>query len=215
MAGAVLQPDGAAALSTTLELGRTNEQQVARLQQATLIPVEVMLGSDQQSSAFQKDESFGLFHDESWAMVHYLLWGPARPAEGGAGFLHGLKRGTSLKQALAPLSLGVGALSGLGGRPGSEDYFEGIRGANPNRVVRCRRMARQCFPQVFENHNRGRGRRGQDRTGRPGMLTRTQQKAASHLLIHALSEVGNSGIIDGNDDGAAQRAAEKRHNPFG
>jgi len=44
------------------------------------------------------------FYAQSWAMVHYLLWGPARPAEGGAGFLHGLKRGTSLKDALAPLT---------------------------------------------------------------------------------------------------------------
>ena len=74
--------------SDTLELGRPDPSQVSRLQVARLIPVEVMLGSDQEAAAFQSDDSYTLLHDESWAMVHYLYFGEHKlPRAGIAEFL--------------------------------------------------------------------------------------------------------------------------------
>ncbi|MDB6114828.1 MAG: hypothetical protein JWQ62_1773 [Lacunisphaera sp.] len=61
--------------SETFEFGRSETDQITRLQRATLIPVEVMFGADEQSNAFMANQDDGLFHDESWAMVHYLLFG--------------------------------------------------------------------------------------------------------------------------------------------
>lgn len=58
-----------------LELGRAKPEQVQRLQRATLVPVEVMFGADEKSNAFRANQTNGLFHDESWAMVHYLYFG--------------------------------------------------------------------------------------------------------------------------------------------
>jgi len=57
------------------ELGKANEQQVRRLLLATLIPVQVMFGADEKSTAFRANQENNLFHDESWAMVHYLYFG--------------------------------------------------------------------------------------------------------------------------------------------
>ncbi len=61
--------------SDSLELGKANEAQVQRLQRATLIPVQVMFGLDDKSTAFRANQANNLFHDESWAMVHYLYFG--------------------------------------------------------------------------------------------------------------------------------------------
>lgn len=72
----------------TLELGRPDPQQVSRLQKADLIPVETMLGSDYQAGAFSSDESNLVFHDESWAMIHYLYFGAHKlPKDGVANFI--------------------------------------------------------------------------------------------------------------------------------
>lgn len=69
--------------SGSIELGRPDPGQVGRLQKADLIPIEVMFGADHQAGAFLTDEGNGLFHDESWAMVHYLYFGQNKlPAPG-------------------------------------------------------------------------------------------------------------------------------------
>ncbi len=61
--------------STRFELGKADPGQVARLQTARLMPVEVMFGADQRSTAFMANQSNHLFHDQSWAMLHYFYFG--------------------------------------------------------------------------------------------------------------------------------------------
>jgi hypothetical protein len=61
--------------STRFELGKADPGQVGRLQTARLMPVEVMLGADQNSTAFTANQGNHLFHDQSWAMLHYLYFG--------------------------------------------------------------------------------------------------------------------------------------------
>jgi len=88
--------------SDTLELGRPDPSQVSRLQVARLIPVEVMLGSDQEAAAFQSDDSYTLLHDESWAMVHYLYFGEHKlPRAGIAEFISYILRNSRRFDAAA------------------------------------------------------------------------------------------------------------------
>ena len=47
------------------------------------------------------------------------------------------------------------------------------------------------------------------------MLARTDHQLSIHLLIDALGEVGGAGIIDRDNDHAAQGATEKRRHPLG
>ena len=61
--------------TTRFELGKADPGQVSRLQTARLMPVEVMFGADQRSTAFTANQSNHLFHDQSWAMLHYFYFG--------------------------------------------------------------------------------------------------------------------------------------------
>jgi hypothetical protein len=61
--------------SASFELGRPDAHQIGRLQSVQLIPPDVMLGADHKSDAYRSNQQSGLFHDESWAMVHYLYFG--------------------------------------------------------------------------------------------------------------------------------------------
>jgi len=75
--------------SKTLEIGRPDPDQVIRLQKASLIPVDVLFGSDHEAESFQSDEGNGLFQDESWALLHYLHFGSHQiPREGVSGFIN-------------------------------------------------------------------------------------------------------------------------------
>lgn len=75
--------------SKTFELGRPDPHEVARLQQATLIPVEVMFGSGHDAGSFQTDRGNRLFHDQSWSFVHYLYFGAHKlPREGVSRFVN-------------------------------------------------------------------------------------------------------------------------------
>jgi tetratricopeptide (TPR) repeat protein len=60
---------------STLEIGRPDPHQVSRLQTANLMPVEAMFATDQESRSFESDRTNSLFHDESWALLHYLYFG--------------------------------------------------------------------------------------------------------------------------------------------
>ncbi len=57
------------------ELGKADPRQVSRLQTARLLPVEVMFGADQQSNAFLANQNNHVFHDQTWAMLHFLYFG--------------------------------------------------------------------------------------------------------------------------------------------
>lgn len=74
--------------SKTVTIGRPDENQVRRLQQAKLIPVEVMFAADQESRSFQSDEGNRLYQDQSWALLHYLHFGSHKlPREGVSEFV--------------------------------------------------------------------------------------------------------------------------------
>jgi hypothetical protein len=57
------------------EIGRPDQQQVARLRNAGLIPFEVLFGSGHDARSFQSDKGNQLFQDQSWALLHYLYFG--------------------------------------------------------------------------------------------------------------------------------------------
>jgi hypothetical protein len=72
-----------------LEMGKADPNQVRRLREADLIPVDALFGSDQKSSAFRSNQGNSLFHDESWAMVHYLYFGQHKlPRQGVSAFVN-------------------------------------------------------------------------------------------------------------------------------
>ena len=90
--------------SGAVVIGGRLENQAEWLRLHPLMPLARLQSITFDSPDYHEQGSQETFYAQSWAMVHYLLWGPARPAEGGAGFLHALKRGTGLKEALAPLT---------------------------------------------------------------------------------------------------------------
>lgn len=61
--------------SESIELGKAQPDQVRELQQATLIPVEVLLGADTQSNVYLSNRTNDVVHHEAWALVHYLYFG--------------------------------------------------------------------------------------------------------------------------------------------
>ncbi len=73
-----------------LEIGRPDAAQVGHLQTTTLVPVERMFAANHQSDLMHgSDEASRLFHDESWALVHYLYFGAHKiPPEGVARFIN-------------------------------------------------------------------------------------------------------------------------------
>lgn len=62
-------------IANKFELGKADPNQVSRLQTARLVPVEVMFGADQQSNAFLANQNNHVFHDQTWAMMHFLYFG--------------------------------------------------------------------------------------------------------------------------------------------
>src|SRR5262249_8926191 len=63
------------------------------IRRAPLIPLARLQAITFDSPEYHEPGRQQTFYAQSWATVHYLLWGPARPAESGAHFLAGLKRG--------------------------------------------------------------------------------------------------------------------------
>ena len=47
------------------------------------------------------------------------------------------------------------------------------------------------------------------------VLRRANAEPGVHLLRDALGEIRSGNLVDGNDDGAAQQASEKRDHPLG
>jgi tetratricopeptide (TPR) repeat protein len=90
--------------SGAVVIGGRLKNQAEWLRLHPLMPLTRLQSITFDSPDYHEEGRQQTFYAQSWAMVHYLLWGPARPAESGAGFLRGLKRRTSLKEALAPLT---------------------------------------------------------------------------------------------------------------
>jgi tetratricopeptide (TPR) repeat protein len=87
-----------------VEIGGPIPAKLAWLSRHPLMPLSRLQATTFDSPGYNELEKQQTYYAQSWAMVHYLLWGPARQAEGGAGFLRDLKRGGSLKEVLALLT---------------------------------------------------------------------------------------------------------------
>jgi tetratricopeptide (TPR) repeat protein len=85
-------------------IGGPIPEKIAWLRTHPLLPLSRLQAITFDSPEYHEEGRQETFYSQSWAMVHYLLWGPARQAGGGAAFLHDLKRGGSLQGALAPLT---------------------------------------------------------------------------------------------------------------
>jgi tetratricopeptide (TPR) repeat protein len=102
-----------------VSVGRPLPRHLRWLRSNPLIPLEDLFAIDTASRDYNEGTRQGTFYAQSWALVHYLLWG--RPGVPGTGidFLRGLKRGSSLAAALRPLlGTDLGAL-----RSGLEAYI--------------------------------------------------------------------------------------------
>lgn len=86
-------------------IGGPIPERLAWLRGHPLMPLSRLQGITFDSPDYHEEGKQQTFYSQSWAMVHYLLWGPARQTEGGARFLRDLKRGGSLQEALAPLTV--------------------------------------------------------------------------------------------------------------
>ena len=67
-----------------------------------IAPADLM-AVDAASAIYQRADSSVTVHAESWALVHYLLWGPDRGPGSGLGRLADLHPGGSLRDAVRPL----------------------------------------------------------------------------------------------------------------
>lgn len=83
------------------ELGRQPVRLRRWLKGRPLLPISDLLLMDERSPDYHGGTARMTFYAESWALVHYLLWG----AEGapGSAFLRRLHRGQSLREAIWPL----------------------------------------------------------------------------------------------------------------
>ncbi len=88
-------------IADKFELGKADPNQVSRLQTARLLPVEVMFGVDQQSNAFLANQGNHVFHDQTWAMMHFLYFGQHKlPSEKVSAFVdHTLAQGAGFDAA--------------------------------------------------------------------------------------------------------------------
>ena len=59
-------------------LGLPISRRVQTLRERELLPVEMLLGIDADSTYYNEQDKRNLFYAESWALVHYLLSGPRR-----------------------------------------------------------------------------------------------------------------------------------------
>lgn len=114
----------------SFDLGKADAAQVARLAQAALIPAEALLAADQQSSVYRSNQNNYLFHDESWALVHYLYFGQHKlPRQGVMDFVEYLLAHSRRYDAAATrraleekLGISFGRLNG-----GLKNYFRNGR----------------------------------------------------------------------------------------
>ncbi len=84
-------------------IGRPMGEHRQWLRTHELISLDELFATDTESKDYNEGIRQGTFYAESWALVHYLLWG--RPGASGSGvqFLRNLKRESSLAEALRPL----------------------------------------------------------------------------------------------------------------
>jgi Flp pilus assembly protein TadD len=97
------QPEG-----TSARIGGAIKAHQQWLKDHPLMPLPRLFAVGFDSADYQQPGRQETFYAESWALAHFLIWGPASvggPAgAGGSGidFLRGLPRGGSLAQAIAP-----------------------------------------------------------------------------------------------------------------
>ncbi len=58
-----------------LEIGRPIETYIERLEPGPLLPLRRLLAVDTSSPEYNERDRTGVFYAQSWALVHYLLWG--------------------------------------------------------------------------------------------------------------------------------------------
>jgi tetratricopeptide (TPR) repeat protein len=93
-------------VGSRVRIGEPLLEQVGWLRSHPLMPLDRLQRLSFDSPEYHESGTQETFYAQSWAMAHYLLWGPARQSRSGVGFLHDLKRGGSLETALAPLTTG-------------------------------------------------------------------------------------------------------------
>ncbi len=76
------------------------------LEQVPLLPLQEILAVTADSPDYHEGERQGTFYAESWALAHYLLWGPGGTGGGATEFLGRARRGGSLREAVNPLLAG-------------------------------------------------------------------------------------------------------------
>jgi tetratricopeptide (TPR) repeat protein len=84
------------------QLGAPLEHHRAWLRKHDLVPLDQLFAIDTGSRDYEEGTRQGTFYAESWALVHWLFWG-GDDARTGTGFLGGLKRGGSIREALQPM----------------------------------------------------------------------------------------------------------------
>jgi Flp pilus assembly protein TadD len=73
---------------------------VAFLKEATLFPLEKLLGVTREDPLFADHMSAGVFYAQSWALVHYLMFGPrADGREALANYLNATRSGATIEDA--------------------------------------------------------------------------------------------------------------------
>jgi tetratricopeptide (TPR) repeat protein len=85
-----------------VSIGRPPRHHLRWLRGNPLIPLEELFAVDTASRDYNEGVRQGTFYAQSWALVHYLLWGRPGTAGEGVRFLGGLKRESSLAEALRP-----------------------------------------------------------------------------------------------------------------
>ena len=86
-----------------VSIGRPIGPHLRWLRSHPLIPLKELFAIDTSSRDYNEGARLGTFYAESWALVHYLMWGRPGASDTGVRFLRDLKRGGSLADALRPL----------------------------------------------------------------------------------------------------------------
>ena len=85
------------------EIGGPIRAHVSWLKTHPMIPPRRLFAVDFDSPEYHEESRQGTFYAQSWALVEYLLWGPASQGGSGVRFLRDLPRGSSLSSAIAPI----------------------------------------------------------------------------------------------------------------
>jgi len=86
------------------EIGGPIKPHVGWLKKNPMILSRRLFAIDFDSPEYHEESRQGTFYAQSWALVEYLLWGPASQGGSGVRFLHDLPRGASLAEAIAPIA---------------------------------------------------------------------------------------------------------------